>query len=130
MTMVEALIHEFQHNKINAAFQQDPLLKNAFHPLYTSPVRPDPRPLHGVILAVHAFQPVAALYEAMDAADHPWAKNPSWRRRYKQVIDKIRDGAATTLGNAEPTSIGESYFADMARWDAHFEQIQQTLVAP
>ena len=47
MTMVEALIHEFQHNKINAAFQQDPLLHNAFSPLYASPVRPDPRPLHG-----------------------------------------------------------------------------------
>lgn len=29
--------------------------ENAFWPLYPSPVRPDPRPLHGVLLAVRAF---------------------------------------------------------------------------
>ena len=44
MTMVEATIHEFQHNKLHALLELDPLLDNAFSPLYASPVRPDPRP--------------------------------------------------------------------------------------
>ncbi len=123
MTMVEAVIHEFQHNKINAAFNLDPLLRNAFSPLFTSPVRPDPRPLHGVILAVHAFQPVARLYEQMREAQHPWSKNPSWNRRFGVIVDKIRDGAATVLHNAEPTPVGARYFADMRRWDSHFASV-------
>jgi hypothetical protein len=39
MTMTEALIHEFSHNKINALFELDAVLENAWWPLYASPVR-------------------------------------------------------------------------------------------
>src|SRR6185436_4142373 len=78
MTMAEAVIHEFSHNKLNALFELDELLENAYWPLYTSPVRPDPRPLHGVVLAVHAFQPVARLYERMTDAGHPRARSPDF----------------------------------------------------
>lgn len=120
MTMVEALIHEFQHNKLNAAFHLDGMLHNAFWPLYASPVRPDPRPLHGVVLAVHAFQPVAKLYEALAAADHPWAANPSWRKRFRDVIRMNRAGAETVLANAKPTPAGQALFAEMRALDDHF----------
>ena len=65
MVMAEALIHEFSHNKLNALFEVDEVLVNAFTSLHSSPVRPDPRPLHGVLLAAHAFLPVATLYERM-----------------------------------------------------------------
>src|SRR6185503_20664745 len=75
MTMTEALIHEFSHNKINALFEIDDVLENAWSPLYASPVRPDPRPLHGVLLAVHAFLPVARLYEALIQAREPAAQH-------------------------------------------------------
>ena len=117
MTMVEALVHEFQHNKINAAFYLDPLLKNAFWPLYTSPVRPDPRPLHGVILAVHAFQPVAALYQAMVDADDPMAANPSWRKRFADIVAKNHSGATTVLDHADPTEVGIGLFEEMRALD-------------
>ena len=70
MTMAEALIHEFSHNKINALARLEPLLENGDGARFGSPLRPDPRPLHGVLLAVHAFVPVARLYERMiEAAD-------------------------------------------------------------
>jgi HEXXH motif-containing protein len=117
MTMVEALIHEFQHNKLNAACHHDPILDNAFWPLFSSPVRPDPRPLHGVVLAVHAFQPVALLYERMAADSHPWAANPSWQRRAGQVLEKIHDGAGTVLANAAPTAAGRQLLDEMRRLD-------------
>lgn len=123
MTMTEALIHEYQHNKINAAFCLDPLLHNAWTPLYASPVRPDPRPLHGVILAVHAFQPVATLYEAMAAADAPEARNPSWQQRYRQICRLNAEGAKTVLDNAQPTSAGQPLFDEMQRLDAHFRRM-------
>ena len=65
MIMTEAVIHEFQHNKFNVSAYSADYLSNAFHPLYKSPVRPDPRPLWGILLAVHAFLPVAELYRRM-----------------------------------------------------------------
>jgi len=120
MTMTEAVIHEFSHNKINALFELDELLENAYWPLYTSPVRPDPRPLHGVVLAVHAFQPVARLYEAMIAAGHPWSKSPDFLRRFEQVKKVNREGAAVVLGHGRPTAVGRGLFDEMRRWDEHF----------
>jgi HEXXH motif-containing protein len=120
MTMTEAVVHEYQHNKINAAFAMDPLLHNAWSPLYASPVRPDPRPLHGVVLAVHAFQPVAKLYEAMDAAPHPMARNPSWQERFRKIIGLNREGSHTVLSHAEATETGCGLFAEMRALDDHF----------
>jgi len=35
-------LHEFQHNKFNVASDSVDVLFNAFHPLYPSPIRPDP----------------------------------------------------------------------------------------
>ncbi len=120
MTMAEALIHEFSHNKINALFELDDLLTNAWSPLYTSPVRPDPRPLHGILLAVHAFLPVARLYEKMIEAGHPRAKNEDFQRRFAQIRATNREGCAVVLANAKPTAMGQSVFEEIARWDAHF----------
>jgi HEXXH motif-containing protein len=113
MTMTEALIHEFQHNKINAAFYLDPMLDNAFSPLYKSPVRPDPRPLHGVILAVHAFQPIAKLYEVMTAAGDPLSKNAAFQERFRNIIRMNREGSRTVLENARPTAVGSGLFREM-----------------
>jgi HEXXH motif-containing protein len=120
MTMAEAIVHEFSHNKINALFELDELLENAYWPLYTSPVRPDPRPLHGIILAVHAFQPVARLYESMIAAKHPWSTRPDFLRRYEQVKRVNREGASVVLAHAEPTAIGRGLFDEMRRWDEYY----------
>jgi HEXXH motif-containing protein len=117
MTMVEALIHEFQHNKLNAALNLGPLLHNAFWPLYSSPVRPDPRPLHGVLLAVHAFQPVAKLYEKMAEADHPLSQNTYFFKRFRDIIRMDRAGAETVLKNGEPTPMGEGLLGEMRRLD-------------
>ncbi len=120
MTMTEALIHEFSHNKLNALFELDPVLENAFWPLYTSPVRPDPRPLHGIVLAVHAFQPVARLYERMTEAGDDRAKSPDFQRRFKQVRQLNHLGATVVLDNGRPTDVGRGLLDEFRRWDVHF----------
>lgn len=120
MTMTEALIHEFSHNKINALFELDDLLENAFSPLYTSPVRPDPRPLHGVLLAVHAFLPVARLYEKMIESGHPLAKNPGFEERFRKVRQINAEGAEVVLGNGKPTEVGKAVLEEIRRWDEYF----------
>ena len=117
MTMTEAVVHEFQHNKLNAAMHLDQLLHNAFSPLFSSPVRPDPRPLHGIVLAVHAFQPVALLYRAMADAGDPRAANPSWQRRFAGIVAGNRDGARTVLENGQPTIAGAQLLAEMRALD-------------
>lgn len=120
MTMVEAVIHEFSHNKLNALFELDEVLENAFSPLYSSPVRPDPRPLHGVLLAVHAFLPVARLYERLIDLGDPRAKNASFLRRFEQIRQMNREGAATLLANARPTPAGEGLIDEIRRWDVYY----------
>ncbi|APR83851.1 Transcriptional regulator [Minicystis rosea] len=126
MTLSEALIHEFSHNKINALFEVDEVLENAWSPLYTSPVRPDPRPLHGVLLAVHAFLPVARLYEQMIANDDPEAGNEAFRRRYAAIRKINREGAELVLDKGRPTAVGAPLFDEIRRWHEHYAALGDT----
>ena len=120
MTLAEALIHEFSHNKLNALFEVDEVLENAWSPLYASPVRPDPRPLHGVLLAVHAFLPVARLYEKMIEAKDPAAQNEAFLGRFAAIRRINREGAEIVLGNGEATVIGAGLLEEIRRWDAYY----------
>ncbi|MEM9072152.1 MAG: HEXXH motif-containing putative peptide modification protein [Myxococcota bacterium] len=114
LTMAEALIHEVSHNKLNALLELDPLLHNAFHPLYSSPVRPDPRPLQGVLLAVHAFLPVARLYEGL------LARGEKVEGRFREVCRLNDEGAQVLAQHADATPVGQGVLDEMARWNAHF----------
>lgn len=116
MTMAEALIHEFSHNKLNAAMELDPILTNAFEPLYASPVRPDPRPLHGVLLAVHAFLPVAELYRVMMAAGDARARPD----RFAQIVRGNREGTDVLRANARGTPYGKRLLEEIVHIDASF----------
>ena len=114
MTLAEALIHEFSHNKLHLLLEQGALLENAFAPLYASPVRPDPRPLHGVLLAVHAFLPVARMYESLVVG------RPELMRRFREVVAGNREAAATLREFARPTDLGEPLLAEVDRWDRYY----------
>lgn len=120
MTMTEALVHEHMHNKINALFEIDPVFHNAFAPLFTSPVRPDPRPLHGILLAVHAFLPVAELYRQMRRSDDPRARSPEFEKRYAQIIEGNRAGVAVLSENADPTAHGRAILDELERLNDSF----------
>lgn len=120
LTMTEALVHEFSHNKLNALFRLDPLLENGFSELVGSPVRPDPRPLHGVLLAVHAFVPVARLYERLREERHELASSPRFEARFRQIVAGNHAGTRTLLDRARPTRVGRGLLDELARWDEHF----------
>lgn len=117
LTLAEALIHEFSHNKLHLLIEQGALLENAFAPLYASPVRPDPRPLHGVLLAVHAFLPVARMYESLVVG------RPELQRRFVEVVAGNREAAATLRAHARPTALGAPLLAEIDRWDRHFSGV-------
>ena len=120
MTMTEALVHEFQHNKLNALLELDDLLDNARTELYRSPVRPDARPLQGVLLAVHAFIPVARLYERMLEAGDPLARAPSFEARFRDVVRINREGLGVLREHGRWTAVGQGLLDELVRWDAHF----------
>jgi len=113
MTMAEAVLHEFQHNKFNVAADSAQYLENAFHPLYKSPIRPDPRPLWGILLAVHAFLPLAELYRRMRDAGHPLAARPDFEPRMAEIDLKNHEGMEMLRAHARFTDAGVALFADL-----------------
>ena len=113
LTMVEAIIHEFQHNKINMLFHVDPVLENAFFPLFSSPVRPDPRPLHGVLLAAHAFVPVAELYRRFVIEENPLSRRGGFVERFKHIIASNTAAIDVLVAHAKPTRLGQAVIDEM-----------------
>ncbi|MCC6848759.1 MAG: hypothetical protein IT294_09675 [Deltaproteobacteria bacterium] len=113
MTMTEAVVHEFQHNKLNVASYGAAFLENPFHPLYPSPVRPDPRPLWGILLAVHAFLPVAELYRRMRDAQHPLAAISGFDARLADIDLKNHEGMDMLRAHAKLTAPGAVVFGDL-----------------
>ena len=108
LTMSEALIHEFQHNKLNLASYADSFLENAFSPLYSSPVRPDPRPLWGVLLAAHAFLPVAVFYRKIRAAKNLKSTHSYLDKKIVKIDAQNREAMDTLRTHARWTTTGRS----------------------
>jgi HEXXH motif-containing protein len=120
VTMAEALLHELSHTKINLLSEHDRVLENAFEPLFPSPVRPDPRPLWGVLLAVHAFLPVELLYRRLLESGHALARTPRFRARAAEIRRTNEEGLAVLTEHARPTRVGEGLVAELARWGERF----------
>ncbi len=113
LTMTEAVVHEAQHNKLNAVLTVDPLLENHPDERHPSPVRPDPRPLLGVLLAVHAFVPVAALYRAMRVAGDPILEHPRVGPRITQILEGNEEGLSLLERHARPTALGAALLEEL-----------------
>lgn len=61
-SVLEGLIHEWSHNKANLARNLAPLVLNGNEEAYYSSYRPDPRPIEGIFLGVHAFVPTVRVF--------------------------------------------------------------------
>lgn len=55
IALLEAILHEYNHNKLNLILQTELLILNDRREMFYSPYRPDPRPIHGIYLWVHAL---------------------------------------------------------------------------
>ena len=115
LTMAEAVVHETQHGKINALSYLDPILYNAFTEWSPSPVRPDLRPLWGVLLAVHAFVPVSVLHARLADMGHPLSLDPQFARRRMEVLQGNLRGMQILKTSGKPTPMGARILRDMER---------------
>ncbi len=112
LTLTEALIHETQHNKLNLMSHLDPLLEEG-NSVYTSPVRPDPRPLWGVLLAVHAFLPVISLYQSLRRQNHPHALTAASRQRHEEILKGNHQGMEILRTASRPVGMGVALIEGM-----------------
>lgn len=60
--IAEALVHEFNHNKLNIILKLDPIFNNNSDEIYFSPWRKDPRPLSGILHGCFAFFAVSSFW--------------------------------------------------------------------
>ncbi len=127
MTIAEAIIHETQHTKVNLLSWVDPVVHNA-HTCWTeSPVRPDLRPLWGVLLAVHAFVPVSMMHKRLADLDHPCTHTERFPRRRHEVLVANRRAMDAVLDNADPSDPGRRLIDDM---NAVLTLLEQTAPPP
>jgi HEXXH motif-containing protein len=115
VTLAEAIIHETQHGKLNLLSWLDPVLRNGLTTWTSSPVRPDLRPLMGVLLAVHAFVPVSAFHLGLHQAGHPLAQRPEFAERRRQVVAGNNHGLAVLQAQAQATVVGARLLEGLQR---------------
>ncbi len=113
LTLAEAIVHETQHSKLNLLSWLDPILVNGHTTWTESPVRPDLRPLMGVLLAAHAFVPVAMLHHRLAAADHPLSRTGPFERRRAEILAINGRGLATCREQGETTELGRRLLGDL-----------------
>lgn len=113
LTLAEAIVHEVQHAKLNTISWFDAILHNAMTEWCASPVRPDLRPIWGVLLAVHAFVPVAVLHQRLQEMGHPISQTPDFERRQVEVLQGNENGLKLLKEKAEPTPLGLKVIDDL-----------------
>lgn len=111
LTLAEAIVHETQHGKLNRLTWFDAVLENGRSVWTSSPVRPDLRPLLGVLLAAHAFVPVAALHLGLARAGHPIAATGRFVERRAEVRAQNESALSVLRALGEPTAMGRGVIA-------------------
>jgi hypothetical protein len=114
-SLAEALVHETQHNKLNLLSLVDPILEDRGQALYKSPVRPDPRPLWGILLAVHAFLPVAEMYRTLQEIAHPTTSSDRFLAHFAEIRSGNHEGMELLREHARPTVLGRQLLEGMDR---------------
>lgn len=106
LTLAEAMVHESQHTRLNTLLHLDRVLENGRTTWTPSPVRPDLRPLNGVLLAVHAFVPVAVFHARLAAMQHPLALDPTFENRRAAVLVGNDRGLSSVRKLGRATALG------------------------
>lgn len=74
--VLEWLVHESSHNKLNLIMQYEDITLNDFQEIFYSPYRPDARHVYGVFLGIHALIPT--VYVLLQAVEKWLIKDKTW----------------------------------------------------
>jgi HEXXH motif-containing protein len=109
--LVDALVHEYHHQKLNALLNLDPLIVGpTFEPIYYSPWRSDARPLLGILHGVYTFQAVLQFWIKVLEAKSLGTYEPSIRERIFTLNSQIQTALNTLRDHAIWSTLGEAFF--------------------
>ncbi len=112
--MVEALVHEYHHQKLNALLNLDPLIAGpSTEAIYYSPWRNDARPLLGILHGAFAFQAVLQFWQAFFSAGLPLLQEARIRQRLYLLKAQVQTAIQALADEAQLTPFGEALVAEM-----------------
>jgi HEXXH motif-containing protein len=106
---LEALVHESAHQHLFMAENSGPLVSPDHDALYSSPLRSDPRPLRGILLAAHALAYMKAYYR--DAITASLSSSSSFlQSQLDEINKKYEDSRQTIVNNYKHfTNLGREF---------------------
>jgi HEXXH motif-containing protein len=105
--VLESLVHESAHLNLYLEEAAGPLVDPADEGRFRSPLRSDPRPLRGILMAYHALAFITALY--VDAVEATGAE--VFERQRASTLALARDAEQTLVAERRRlTQLGDSFF--------------------
>jgi hypothetical protein len=98
IALLEVLVHESAHHLLYISEAGGPLIDPTDERRFTSPLRPDPRPLRGILLAYHALAFMCAFYR--DLRESPLGGEVVDAGDVAALASKLADAEATLDGAA------------------------------
>lgn len=95
--ILEALVHESAHRHLFMAEAQGPLIDPACCERYRSPLRPEPRPLRGILMAYHALAHICCFYE--EASETGAVATNTIERELTGLLKGMHDAESTLCSN-------------------------------
>jgi hypothetical protein len=106
--IVEALVHEYHHHKLNALLNLDPIIvEGSPEEIYYSPWRDDPRPLSGILQGIYVFQAVLEFGHKILKTDIPVLQEKRLQQRVYTAKQQLQTALKVLKINAEFSLIGQ-----------------------
>lgn len=103
------IIHEAAHQRLHVEFEVEPALANGAFVGPASPIRRDPRPLHGVLHATFVFLRLSRFFERVVEVEH----SPEAERRLHRHVLGLYSGLEQLERHGEWNPRGAALFASM-----------------
>jgi HEXXH motif-containing protein len=89
--LAEAIVHEFHHNELFVLEATHELSHHDGSATFYSPWRSDPRPLSGLLHAIHVFSAITKFYRLAEATSADIDRDAAYERR-SELCQKLRIG--------------------------------------
>lgn len=112
--MVEAIVHEYHHNKLNSLLMVDRLIVGPTDDaVYYSPWRLDPRPLSGILHGAFVFQAVLEFWHNFFSAGIPLLQRDRIRHRMYLIQSQTRQALRILEREGEFSDLGHALLEAM-----------------
>jgi HEXXH motif-containing protein len=112
LRLCEAIIHEFHHNELFVLEATQRLAAPDEKAIYYSPWRPDPRPLSGLLHALHVFSGIVRFFEKVESSAQEDFDRGEVHRSRSEFCQKLRIGVSQ-VPQQSLTSLGKSFLQEL-----------------